>query len=168
MNWEAIGAIGEIIAAVAVVFSFVYLAAQIRQNTQQVEEQCRTQRQNSLLGARSGFTEWRSLVIQDGRVAATWKKGSESLELLNEEERVQMDFLLIDLFWAHATIWLQTSEGMADESLWKVSRNNIALYAGPGVRDWWSSSPHRSEYPEGFAQSIDLLFEREKAESEAP
>jgi hypothetical protein len=168
MNWEAIGAIGDIIAAAAVVFSFVYLAAQIRQNTQQVEEQCRTQRQNSLLGARSAFTEWRSLVIQDGTVAAIWKKGSDSLELLNETERVQMDFLLIDFFWAHATIWVQMSEGTADESLWKVSRNNVAGYAGPGVLEWWSRSPYRSEYPEGFAETIDLLFEREKAKSEAP
>jgi hypothetical protein len=168
MNWEAIGAIGEIIAAAAVVFSFVHLAAQIRQNTQQVEEQCRTQRQNGLLGARSAFTEWRSLVIQDATVAAIWKKGSASLELLNEEERVRMDFLLIDFFWAHATIWLQMSEGMADESLWKVSRNNAARYAGPGVLDWWSSSPYRSEYPEGFVETIDLIFERKRPESEAP
>jgi Zn-dependent membrane protease YugP len=30
MNWDAIGAIGEIIGAVAVVFSLIYLATQIR------------------------------------------------------------------------------------------------------------------------------------------
>ena len=167
MNWEAIGAIGEIVAAVAVVFSFVYLAAQIRQNTLQVQEQCRTQRQNSVLAARAAFTEWRSLVVQDATVASIWKRGNEGLERLSEEERVQMDFLLIDLFWAVATIWLQMSEGLADESLWELSRANVALYAGPGARDWWSSSPHRSEYPDAFAESIDLLFETEKAAAEA-
>jgi hypothetical protein len=167
MNWEAIGAIGEILAAAAVVFSFVYLAAQIRQNTQQVEEQCRTQRQSGMLGARSSFTEWRSLVIQDAAVASIWKRGNESLLLLNEEERIQMDFLLVDFFWAHATIWLQMLQGMADESLWEVSRSNVALYSGPGIRDWWSSSPHRNEYPEGFAESIDLVFERENTGPEA-
>lgn len=33
MNWDAVGAIGEIIGATAVVVSLVYLAIQIRQNT---------------------------------------------------------------------------------------------------------------------------------------
>ena len=163
MNWEAIGAIGEIVGAVAVVLSLIYLAAQIRQNTQQVEEQCRTQRQNSLLGARSSFTEWRSLVIQDPTIATIWRKANRGLELLNEEERTQLDFLLVDFFWAHATIWIQMKEGLVDEPLWDMSRSNVAIYAGPGVRVWWSTSPHRNEYPDEFIKSIDDLLENESA-----
>ena len=34
MNWEAIGAIGEVIGAAAVVITLVYLAIQIRQSNQ--------------------------------------------------------------------------------------------------------------------------------------
>ena len=37
MNWEAIGAIGETLGAVAVVVSLLYLAAQIRQNSRIVK-----------------------------------------------------------------------------------------------------------------------------------
>jgi hypothetical protein len=33
INWEAVGAIGEIVGAVAVVLTLGYLAVQIRQNT---------------------------------------------------------------------------------------------------------------------------------------
>jgi hypothetical protein len=33
MNWEAIGAIGEVLGALAVIVTLVYLAVQIRQNT---------------------------------------------------------------------------------------------------------------------------------------
>jgi hypothetical protein len=36
MNWEALGAIGEIVGAVAVVLTLGYLAVQIRQNTTSV------------------------------------------------------------------------------------------------------------------------------------
>ena len=36
MNWEAIGAIGETIGAIAVVLTLVYLSIQIRQNTRSV------------------------------------------------------------------------------------------------------------------------------------
>jgi hypothetical protein len=37
MNWDAIGAVGEIIGALAVVFSIVYLAIQIRQNAKSLQ-----------------------------------------------------------------------------------------------------------------------------------
>ena len=33
MNWEAVGAVGEVLGAIAVVLTLIYLAAQIRQNT---------------------------------------------------------------------------------------------------------------------------------------
>jgi hypothetical protein len=33
VNWDAIGAVGEILGAVAIILTLVYLAAQIRQNT---------------------------------------------------------------------------------------------------------------------------------------
>jgi len=33
MNWDAIGAVGEIVGATAVVVSLIYLAVQVRQNT---------------------------------------------------------------------------------------------------------------------------------------
>jgi len=33
MNWEAIGAIGEVLGALGVIVTLVYLAFQIRQNT---------------------------------------------------------------------------------------------------------------------------------------
>jgi hypothetical protein len=36
MNWEAIGAVGETVGALAVLVTLVYLAVQIRQNTKAV------------------------------------------------------------------------------------------------------------------------------------
>ena len=38
MNWEAIGAVGEVGGAIAVVVTLIYLAAQIRQNTRGMHE----------------------------------------------------------------------------------------------------------------------------------
>ena len=35
MNWDAVGAIAEVIGAIAIFVSLVYLAVQIRQSTQQ-------------------------------------------------------------------------------------------------------------------------------------
>jgi len=43
MNWEAIGAVGEIIGAIAVVVTLLYLAVQTRQNNVLLREQARYQ-----------------------------------------------------------------------------------------------------------------------------
>ena len=39
MNWDAVGAIGEIVGALAVVITLVYLAIQVRQNTRHLQAQ---------------------------------------------------------------------------------------------------------------------------------
>ena len=36
MNWDAIGAIGEVLGAVGVIVTLIYLARQIRQNSRQL------------------------------------------------------------------------------------------------------------------------------------
>ncbi len=41
MNWEAIGAVGEIVGALAVVLSLIYLAIQVRQNSNMARAESR-------------------------------------------------------------------------------------------------------------------------------
>ncbi len=38
MNWDALGAIGEMVGALAVVITLVYLSLQVRQNTKSIEQ----------------------------------------------------------------------------------------------------------------------------------
>ena len=61
MNWEAIGAISEIIGAIAVVVTLIYLAVQVRQNS---EIQAADVRATNFFG-----------------MADTWRIGAESPEL---------------------------------------------------------------------------------------
>jgi hypothetical protein len=49
MNWDAIGAIGEIAGAIAVVLSLMYLATQIRQNTKVAQSNTRQGVTNSAM-----------------------------------------------------------------------------------------------------------------------
>mgnify|MGYP003300637055 CR=1 FL=1 len=39
MNWEAMGAIGEVVGAIAVVLTLAYLAIQVRQNSNPLDQQ---------------------------------------------------------------------------------------------------------------------------------
>ena len=67
MNWEALGAIGEIVGAVAVVLTLGYLALQIRQNTPSVRA--------STVQAISDSAQGRLLALQNVENARVWRIG---------------------------------------------------------------------------------------------
>ncbi len=58
MNWDAIGAIGEILGAAAVFASLIYLAVQTKQNTRALKSAAFHQ-------IRSSFSEVSLAVVQD-------------------------------------------------------------------------------------------------------
>ena len=63
MNWEAIGAVGEIVGAVAVVGTLFYLAIQIRQNNRVVEENSRQLRLGEVDATLQSFSRYRALLV---------------------------------------------------------------------------------------------------------
>ncbi len=171
MNWEAIGAVGEILGALAVVVSVTYLAVQVRQNTLQVSEQNRSNRMHSLTAVGNRFTAFRTRVTADQDLSSLWSKGSQDLVSLSPEERLRFDLLCVDLFWAWAVPWLHVQQGVLDKELWELSILNLPLYVGPGIREWWSTSEHRREYPPDFAEVVDEVLARSdttKAQLEGP
>jgi len=78
MNWEAIGAIGEVAGAIAVVATLFYLAAQIRQNSREIVDS-RTQ------GILELMIKTRS-ELAEGRIAEIQVKIDAEEELSPEEE----------------------------------------------------------------------------------
>ena len=158
MNWEAIGTVAEVVGAVAVVVSLIYLAIQIRQNTRQVEEQGRAQRFAALGVLFDNWRNFRASVISDPKVASIWRRGNEDPSVLNEDDRVVFDFLMIDLIWGFAANWMMG----VDEGLGSYLRDDIAdnllIYASPGFRAWWQASSHREEYPRDFALFVEELL----------
>ena len=81
MNWDAIGAVGEIVGASAVVLSLAYLAVQIR-----------LQNRESRASTVTHLTEqWNSAtlaVAQNGELAKVWTAGLRG-EALPEDERAR-------------------------------------------------------------------------------
>ncbi|MGD8810077.1 MAG: hypothetical protein PVG24_10755 [Gammaproteobacteria bacterium] len=158
MNWEAIGTLAEVVGAVAVVVSLVYLAVQIRQNTRQVEEQGRAQRFSALSVLFDNWRHFRGYVISDPRVAGIWRRGNEDPGRLDADDRIVFDLLMVDLMWGFAANWMVG----VDEGLGSYLRDDIAdnllIYASPGFRAWWKTSPHRDEYPRDFAVFVDQLL----------
>lgn len=131
MNWEMVGAIGEILGAAGVVITLGYLASQIRAN----------RRQGQLRAGREAMdrtTDFVKLVASDGELADIWRRGMLDPGTLEEEERVRLGALLLHLTYLWERMYFLALEGGVDGYLHDTivaSRREIVL--SPGYRRWF-------------------------------
>ncbi len=89
MNWDAAGALGEIIGATAVVVTVIYLAIQIR-----------AARVDSASAATysvvEGFSRWRSTILENTDIAEAITKANRR-ESLTEREQLQVRMVFDEL-----------------------------------------------------------------------
>ena len=87
MNWDAIGAIAEIIGSSAVVVSFVYLALQIRQSS-------KSARSASANQSRMAVTDVLSAISSDSETSKVYTTGMSTPDSLEPHERVRFDLIM--------------------------------------------------------------------------
>jgi hypothetical protein len=130
---QDLGSIGEFLGALGVIISLIYLAVQIRQNTRSL----RASTQQAVLDTQSNFS---MLLLHNDNVARVFRVGIEDLGELSDDERIQLDTLLITAFRIFQNLYLQHESSMIEEELWDGYRRNMLWYMRrPGVLDWWKS-----------------------------
>ena len=130
MDWNAIGAVGEILGAIAVCLSLLYLAAQTRQS-------------NRLgLGASERELHGAYQAINEFRVsnAVVWRKGLNDFYALSDEDKTLCSVLFanevnnLDLL-----IKLRKKGLVTDQDLDTWGRWCASLILCPGCADWWET-----------------------------
>ena len=79
MNWDAIGAIGEVVGAVAVISTLIYLAVQIRQSNRNLAEATSA----SII---QSFASINSRISSDEQFAELFIRGRDDIDALNPVE----------------------------------------------------------------------------------
>jgi len=137
MNWEAIGAIGEVIGAAGVVTTLVYLTFQIRENTASV----RASTYQSMSEASVQFFDAASVNPEIGRIAGS---GFRDLTSLTPEERTQFFFIMSALFRRFENFHHQATHRRVSEEDWAGLRESLLrISEGAGSRAWWSENSRR-------------------------
>ena len=91
INWEAIGAVGELMGAVVVVVTLFYLANQIRSY----------HRTNLMVAAgRMGETNdaWMRQLVQDAILSDIYHRGLRDYEALEQGEKKRFEILILQFF----------------------------------------------------------------------
>ncbi len=130
MNWEAIGAIGEILGAIAVLVTLVYLAAQIRQNSRFVKAAT----YHSTSRARNEFN---FAVATTPELSALLVRARDDSTSFDAEERQRFNSLMWGLFNLFEDSLIQRTNGLLTRESWESTRWAMAdMLSSPGVRDW--------------------------------
>ena len=132
MNWDAIGAIGDLVGALAVVVSLAYVAAQIRQNT----KAARQQGYHDLVTRRGEISE----LVRSKEVASMFYKcmAGEPNDELDSQRFVS---LMINFMSHFQDAYLQHESGIVEEDVWLAERQILAaVRSGPGFDDWWQAA----------------------------
>ena len=149
MNWEAIGAVGEVLGAAAVVVTLGYLAVQIRQNSQAVKNSAAqtllSEANESLRVASSAPTTARAVIL-----------GQTLFEELTEEGRAQFITWMFAWMRTIELAYFQYAQGYIDEEIWEGQRAHLRqIIHAPAVKKWWSH--RRCFFSQRFQNYMDEL-----------
>ena len=158
MNWEAIGAIGELLGAVGVIATLGYLAFQIRQNTQQLAQNELSSRASALNASANALRENRRSVYESSEVTEFWINGMEHPDGLSESDSYRFRLLMqnaIDGIW---DIHSQTMVTGLSPETWNTQGVAVVerLVASPGGRRIWAQ--FRKNYTNEFRDEVDRVL----------
>ena len=147
MNWEAVGASAELVAAIGVLISVAYLSIQVRANSEEVREntlQSLLEKSVDLLG---------SPVNQHPDLLLARRKASMSE--LTEDQSVIFQNWLMRNFQFFELVYLQYKKGRIDDEVMESYRRRIASWIERSiVQQWWAQKPL---FTESFVVYVDSI-----------
>jgi hypothetical protein len=131
MNWDAIGAIAELLGAVGVIASLIYLARQMGQNA-------RATRAASYQQFEISLSERITSQVNVPGLARIVLLGMSDLEQLNEEETRQFSAWHYANMRGYDNAYYQYRLGMFDEDRWRMCMTELKYYSQqPGSVSLW-------------------------------
>ncbi len=151
MNIQDWGALGEMIGAIAIIISLIYVGLQVRQTTKAV-------RLNTAHDVADDCGGVYALIAQDLAIADIWLRGLTSIETVLGAERTQFYSLLHTFFKAFENAHYQMMEGALDKKQWAaMAQQFLWLKDFSGMKAYW---PERKFI---FSEEFQEYFDREVA-----
>jgi hypothetical protein len=136
MNWEAIGSIGEVVGAVAVIATLIYLSRQIRQHTSAL-------RSTATQAAHDQAGSVYHLLCSDPEMAGIFRRGTSAPDELTADELARLNaFHSLTQFYLQNWYWQTRARLMDDALLSSWSAITAGVSATPGFKQFWAQRRH--------------------------
>jgi len=143
VNWEAISAIGQIVGALAVVISLLYLAREVRRNARAAR-----------VTAMQSINGWLRELGEHPQLTEVWYRGIHDFDSLKGPEIVSFGALALQLFHIYGETYHQQLEGHLDPRVWRETEASLRDFiAYPGIQAWWRLRSHW--FSEEFVKFVD-------------
>lgn len=148
---DALGNIGDLLGGLGVFATLIYLAIQIRQNTQ-------SSRSAAYQSAVVATSTWTQDVGTDSESTRIMQAGLYDPQRLDALEQAQFSLIMAAFFRNLENIHFQFVSGAIDESLWSGWAHRISsLVSTPGVREWWEGA--KNAFSADFQRVVDQAEE---------
>lgn len=146
VNWEAVSAIGQVVGALAVVLSLIYLASEVRSNA-------RATRLASMRSLSDAINQYFKTCAEDADLAELWFRGIYDFQSIKGPSLMRFSSLMDYLFRIYEDMYYQHLEGQLDPRVWSGFEAIMRDFnAYPGIQAWWRSRSHW--FSEQFRQFI--------------
>lgn len=153
-----LGAIGDFLGGIGVVVTLVYLAVQIRKNTQSV-------RSAALDSISTSICEFMDKTAQDPALTKIWFEGLSGTVELSEVDTQRFQLLLLSLARRWENAFHQSRAGVLESASWSGMRQGLAfVFSSPGAQSLWNApAPHTGRAPMRAIFSADFAAFVERA-----
>ena len=158
MNWEAIGAIGEIVGALGVILTLGYLAYQIRQNTFQLEQSTLAAKAAAQNASNEALRENRKALFDNVQMAEIWHSGNENPNDLDAVSMLRYRLVMQNVTDVMLEIYTQTlTTGFSPET-WNTQGTTLVkrVLATSGGQWYWAN--FSDNYPADFRAEVDRIL----------
>jgi|SRR6516162_1112902 hypothetical protein len=159
MSLTDLANIGQVIGAIAVVISLIYVALQIRQNTNAV-------RSATAQTVHEHFAKWYHLVAADDELSQIVASGLRDYGSLSEQQRVRFIAAFMAFLSYSQNAFLKWREGLLASPLWLGWELVIMnLVCAPGGKALWNDRAYM--FGDEFRQYIESDLMRRKPHPDA-
>jgi len=143
--------LAEIIGAIAVVVTLIYLAFQVRQNTAALQVATHQDLLSNQIAAMD-------MVGSNPQVAELWARADEAYDEMTPAERKQYSFVCLSMYNVFQTARFNYEAGLLNEEVWKAWVRGYAaiINTSTGIRKEWKSL--RALYTPNIRTVIDEII----------
>ena len=152
MKLEKWALVAEIVGALAVVVSVLYVGFEIRQNSATLQAA-------SFQAVSDSITDLTASIGRDSELTRIYTTGlgPESNEL-SAAERAQFNLLMVAMVRRLENAYFQNSQGFIPREQWDgLQKAFDFIILAPGGRRWWSDPATQALYSDSFVQFVDSL-----------
>ncbi len=158
MTLNDLAAIAEIISAIAVVITLIYLAIQVRHGKESLDANTKAIRGQVISDVTKNVQDHISTIVQGQNVAEVMRKmgADESLE---PSDAIVLDMTLTAIFVARQNEYFQWRQGMLDEAVFRSLHHiTLTILGTKSGKHWWENEGRNLVAPE-FVKYTDQLVE---------